>query len=442
MPILLYLSAPGSDGLFADDDPAVRAIVEQRFVAVRLNPYHRADVAMYYDPGGWPALLLLLPDGRMVAHAVDIPPDNVRLFLLRLSDHFRNRNEVLKRKIREAAGTGRTFEIDASAVYAAARADFDPVDGGFGAGAKFVEPLVMRFLLQYYRETADEAAREMVWKTLDAVLSSPLWDAGAGSVWAFSHTPDWSTPHELRDGAQQANLLQVLLEAAQDKSEYAGAARRLLAYIEGELFDGDRGVFLGRQVMAGCTFTSAVLWKDPAVYADRNALLVRALLKAAQQLGTDAPAHKAVTAATFLRDQMMTGDGEVYHCLYEGQRQASGLLADQMVVSAAFADVYAWNGDERFREAARRVLAWSETHQFDDEAAVFYQGAPREISQASDKRGMNRVDVSANSMAAELYWRNGEPKRARRLLRNVRANRPAGRRHAPYARVALQYGRE
>ncbi|SVC87295.1 uncharacterized protein METZ01_LOCUS340149, partial [marine metagenome] len=189
VPVLLYLAAPGSDGLFAAGEPAVRSLVEERFAAVQVNPYRRPDVVARYDPGGWPALLVLQADGRVAAQAVDIPPRNVRMFLLRMIAHHRDRPEVVMSKVEKAAGTAHPlagYEIGAGDVYAAAEAAFDSVYGGFGQGVKFAEPLVLRFLLQYYRESGDLRVRSMVRRSIEPFLSAPMQDEAAGGVWSYT----------------------------------------------------------------------------------------------------------------------------------------------------------------------------------------------------------------------------------------------------------------
>lgn len=457
VPVLLYLAAPGGDGLFAASDPAVRSLVEERFAPVQVNPYRRPDIVAHYDPGGWPALLVLQADGRVAAQAVDIPPRNVRLFLLRMVAHHRDRREVVMAKVdgAEAAHPSAAFEIGAAAVYASASAAFDSVYGGFGQGVKFVEPLVLRFLLQYYRETGDAWARSMVRRSIEPILSAPMRDEAADGVWSYSHTPDWRTPRFAKSAAVQAGLIELLMDLRQlhvdgderkgDRS-YAREAGRLLEYVNREFFDDDRGVFLARRVPIRCPAPGpgeVAQWTDPAVYADVNALLVITVIRAAVQLSDEAAARRATSAADFLLDKLMTSEGEVYHCLHEGRRYAPGMLVDQMLVATALRALYERDGDQRYLAGSERALAWAESRLYDRDSGLFAATPPTAIEGLSWPRQVRHRDTdlpSGNSLAADLYMMKGDRQRAGQLLARLRLSTPPGRHHASYASSLLRFG--
>jgi uncharacterized protein YyaL (SSP411 family) len=454
VPVLLYLAAPGSDGLFAAGEPAVRSLVEERFAAVQVNPYRRPDLVARYDPGGWPALLVLQTDGRVAAQAVDIPPRNVRMFLLRMVAHHRDRREVVMSKVEKAAGTAHLlagYEIGAGDVYAAAEAAFDSVYGGFGQGVKFAEPLVLRFLLQYYRESGDPRARSMVRRSIQPFLSAPMQDEAAGGVWSYTHTPDWRTPRFVKSAAVQAGLLQLFLElqllldtdGGKGGAEYARAARRLLEFVNRELFDEDRGVFLARRVPIRCGSGELTGWTDPAAYADVNGLLVVAMIRAAAQLGDEEAARRATAAADFLLDELMTADGEVYHCLHEGRRYAPGILVNQMLVATALRAQYQLDDDERYLAGSEQALAWAESRLYDRDSGLFAAAPPTAIDGLVWPLQVRHRDTSlpsGNALAADLYLMKGNRQRAGQLLERLRLPTPPGRRHASYASSLLRYG--
>ncbi len=182
-PVLLYLAAPGCEGLFSRSGVLVRSLLEERFVAIRADPFRRPDIARRYAAGGWPALAILLPDGRAFTLAVDVPPENVELFLWRILSNFEKQRPVIERKLRQDEKQqlqAATFEVDVSAVYQEVSAAFDTLHGGFGRPFKFPEVGVLGFLLEYYAASRDEAAWRMVQRSLDALLESPLHDPKGG----------------------------------------------------------------------------------------------------------------------------------------------------------------------------------------------------------------------------------------------------------------------
>ena len=74
-PLLVYFAAPGCEGLFPDPTPALRQLVEEVFVGVRVDPFARPDIARHYDAGGWPALVAaLLPLGVAACELLTASP--------------------------------------------------------------------------------------------------------------------------------------------------------------------------------------------------------------------------------------------------------------------------------------------------------------------------------------------------------------------------------
>ena len=299
-PILVYLAAPGCEGLFPAPTPALRQLVAEKFVGVQVDPFKRPDIARRYDSGGWPALVVTLPDGQVFARAVDIPPANVEPYLRRLRMAYEEKRAVLVAKVQRAAArpeVERPFAIDD--VYRACAAAFDSAHGGFGGPTKFLETSVLRFLLVYAKARDAAPARQMALASLDAVLASPLGDSGGFR--AYSYSPDWSAPASERDALDQAAMLHLLLEA--DQPRYVESARSLLGFVEGVLFDAAEGAFRGRQVMAD------TWWTDPTLYADRQAALIRAYLAAAAALGDERAAQVALQAGDALINRCIDGRG-------------------------------------------------------------------------------------------------------------------------------------
>ena len=284
--------------MFPAPTPALRQLVADKFVSVQVDPFKRPDIARRYDSGGWPALVVALPDGRVFARAVDIPPVNVESYLRRLHTAYEEKREILVAKVQRAARPKVEKPVAIDAVYRACAAAFDAAHGGFGGPTKFLETSVLRFLLVYAETRGTASARQMALASLDAVLASPLGDGG--SFRPYSYAPDWSAPAGERDALDQAAMLHLLLEA--DQPRYAESARALLGFVEGALFDADEGAFRGRQVMADPSTSSGTTpsassgttwWTDPTLYADRQAALIRAYLAAATALGDERAAQVA-----------------------------------------------------------------------------------------------------------------------------------------------------
>ena len=411
-PILVYLAAPGCEGLFPAPTPALRQLVAEKFVSVQVDPFKRPDIARHYDSGGWPALVVALPDGRVFARAVDIPPANVEPYLRRLHTAYEEKREVIVAKVQRAAARPEVetpFAIDA--VYRTCAAAFDSVHGGFGGPTKFLETSVLRFLLAYAEARDAAPARQMALASLDAVLASPLGDNGGFR--AYSHTPDWSAPASERDALDQAAMLHLLLEAAQPR--YAESAKALLGFVEDALFDAAEGVFRGRQVMAD------TWWTDPTLYADRQAALIRAYLAAATDLNDDRAAQVALQAGDALIDRCIDDRGQVQHVCDSEAEGSAGLLVDQALAALALWELGEWSGEARFTTVAEQVAHFME-QSYDRPAAL------------------DPLSHHGKALALQLYGRQGHAERVAALAGESRLSQSPSRAHSSWARAMLLYG--
>jgi len=418
-PILVYLAAPGCEGLFPAPTPALRQLVAERFVSVQVDPFKRPDIARRYDSGGWPALVIALPDGRIFARAVDVPPANVEPYLRRLRTAYEEKREVLVAKVQRATRPKVEKPVAIDAVYHACAAAFDSTHGGFGGPTKFLETSTLRFLLTYAEARGAALARQMALASLDAVLASPL--GGSGGFLAYSYAPDWSAPAGERDALDQAAMLHLLLEAGQ--SRYAESARALLGFVGGTLFDKAEGVFRGRQVMAD------TWWTDPALYADRQAALIRAYLAAAITLGDDRAAQVALQAGDALVNRCIDGRGRVQHVCDSEVEGSAGLLADQALAALALWELGQWSGEARFATAAEQVTRFME-QSYDRPAAL----------DPLSHHGKALALQFYGRLSAELKSKQGRAERVVALAAEPPLVQVSGRAHSAWARALLLYG--
>ena len=425
-PILMYLAAPGCEGLFPAPTPALRQLVADKFVSVQVDPFKRPDIARRYDSGGWPALVVALPDGRVFARAVDIPPANVEPYLRRLHTAYEEKREILVAKVQRAARPKVEKPVAIDAVYRACAAAFDAAHGGFGGPTKFLETSVLRFLLAYAEARGAEPARQMALASLDAVLASPLGDGG--SFRAYSYAPDWSAPAGERDALDQAAMLHLLLEAGQPR--YAESVRALLGFVEGTLFDAAEGVFRGRQIMADpstssgttpSTSSGTTWWTDPTLYADRQAALIRAYLAAAAALGDDHTAQVALQAGDALIDRCIDGRGQVQHVCGSEAEGSAGLLVDQALAALALWELDEWSGEARFATAAGQVAYFME----------------QSYNRLAD---LGPLPHHGKALALQLYGRQGRAEQVVALASEPRLAQAPDRAHSAWARALLLYG--
>ena len=87
-PVLLSISAVWCYWCHVMDetsysDPDVARLIEQSFIAIRVDNDHRPDLNSRYNVGGWPTTAFLTGHGGLIGGATYLPPDQ---FLSMLSE--------------------------------------------------------------------------------------------------------------------------------------------------------------------------------------------------------------------------------------------------------------------------------------------------------------------------------------------------------------------
>ena len=269
-------------------DPAIARLLNERYVAIKVDREQRPDVDALYmaglaalgGPTGWPMSMFLLPDGRPFFGATYLPPHSRgetpgfdRLLTL-VADAYRDERkqvegdaELLTAAIRRSVdrspalpGGGpvalnRTLAGSGSAALAK---QFDKVHAGFGFSEdqpnrpKFPEPANLVYLIDQDRRLRGSAAAHpgptaglsRVVATLDRMARGGIRDQLAGGYHRYSTKRDWSVPHfekMLYDNAQIAEVLFLAAERTGDP-RWRAEAEATLAFLDRSL-QGPEGGF-------------------------------------------------------------------------------------------------------------------------------------------------------------------------------------------------------
>jgi uncharacterized protein YyaL (SSP411 family) len=160
------------------DDPEIAAIVNQHFIAVKVDRDERPDIDSRYQAavqavsgqGGWPLTAFLTPDGKPFYGGTYFPPSDgygrpsFRRVLLSIANAYaEKRGDVVEQaKMVENAiaqsesFAGRSGRVSAGVIRAiqeSAFKMFDPQHGGFGQAPKFPHPSALDLLIERYART-------------------------------------------------------------------------------------------------------------------------------------------------------------------------------------------------------------------------------------------------------------------------------------------------
>ncbi len=256
------------------EDPEVAALINQNFVAVKVDRDERPDVDARYQAavsaisgqGGWPLTAFLTPDGRPYFGGTYIPREDrygrpgIGRVLLAMAQVWREkRDEALETASSVMAAiehnesfSGRGGELSLALVdkiAASIVAQFDPRNGGFGSQPKFPHPAALDLLLEVAVNRGDERAREAFTMTLEKMAHGGVYDQLAGGFHRYSVDEHWGVPHFEKMLYDNTELLRNYVHGYQSfvREDFLETAREIVAWLDTTLTDRERGGFYASQ---------------------------------------------------------------------------------------------------------------------------------------------------------------------------------------------------
>jgi uncharacterized protein YyaL (SSP411 family) len=253
------------------EDDATAAVMNERFVNVKVDREERPDVdAVYMEAvqamtgqGGWPMTVFITPDGEPFYGGTYFPkvgrpgmPSFTDL-LLAIDDAWRTRRDDLLEQAKgltEAISATTTFAGAGHAapgvelVAQATAGVLDAVDlarGGVGRAPKFPQTMALDLLLRAHARTGDPALLHAVQVSLDAMASGGIYDHLGGGFARYSVDDVWLVPHFEKMLYDQALLVRVYLHAWQATRNpvYLQVVDETIAYVLRDLCHADGGLF-------------------------------------------------------------------------------------------------------------------------------------------------------------------------------------------------------
>jgi len=256
------------------EDPEIARLINQYFVAVKVDRDERPDVDARYQSavsaisgqGGWPLTGFLTPDGRPYFGGTYFPRDDrygrpgFGRVLLTMAQVWRERrDEALETagSVMAAIEHNESFSarggvltlglVDKLAGSALAR--FDQRNGGFGDQPKFPHPATLDLLLEIAMNRDNDQAREAFLVTLEKMANGGVYDQLAGGFHRYSVDERWIVPHFEKMLYDNTELLRNYVHGFQSfvRQDFLETAREIVAWLDSTMTDRDRGGFYASQ---------------------------------------------------------------------------------------------------------------------------------------------------------------------------------------------------
>lgn len=246
-------------------DPDTAALLNERFVAVKVDRQLRPDVdALYIDyvaattgSGGWPLSVFLTPDRIPVLGGTYFPKQphggipSFTAVLEGVADAYRDDRARLRDTearslvfLREQSAPKPRGPLDRAMLDLAADQLVkmsDMMFGGFGRGPKFPQLPAIEFLCAYQALEPDPEVALAIELTLLGIVRGGIFDQVGGGVHRYAVDEEWRVPHFEKMLTDQGLLLSALAQASPHASsdavraEYAWAAARTESFLRREM---------------------------------------------------------------------------------------------------------------------------------------------------------------------------------------------------------------
>jgi uncharacterized protein len=256
------------------DDPEVAKIVNENYIAVKVDRDERPDIDSRYQAavgaltgqGGWPLTGFLTPDGKPFYGGTYFPPQDqygrpsFKRVLLSIAQAYREKHgEVLEQANQVASAisqaesfSGRSGKVSPQlidAIVESALKMFDERNGGFGNAPKFPHPAALDLLLDRYARTGSEELRKVCVSTLEHMARGGVYDQLAGGFHRYSVDERWIVPHFEKMCYDNSELLKNYVHAYQATGSefFAAVARDIVRWMDEWLSDRQHGGFYASQ---------------------------------------------------------------------------------------------------------------------------------------------------------------------------------------------------
>jgi len=247
------------------------AFLNEHFVSIKVDREERPDIDKIYmsfvqgttGSGGWPLNAFLTPALEPFYGGTYFPPESrygrpsFLEVLKKVAELWKTRRQDIQESSKDITSRLRSMaEYEAHNAYPAGERElhgagetflheYDPQHGGFGGAPKFPRPSVPLYLLRYARRFNDAHATQAVLHTCKAMASGGMADQLGGGFARYSVDEKWLVPHFEKMLYDQAQLVNLYLEAfvVSGESVHAKVARDTLHYVLRDMTHPEGGFF-------------------------------------------------------------------------------------------------------------------------------------------------------------------------------------------------------
>lgn len=411
-------------------DAEVLALLDERFLVIRVDADARPDVATRYAAWGWPATALLTPEAQSIVNLRGYQPKQSFLELLRALVDRQDHGQSLAGASAQASLRARTSTSDGPAAELTALRDqaraqiaraYDRTQLGYGGPKKYPHVAPIEAALVAASAGGPEPMLQAALRSLDRYAA--LIDQVDGGMFQYSVWDRWNAPHYEKIHVVQADALRTYSEVARlrhDASSLA-RAREIARYILGPLRASSGAFYANQDADAGHPgepghMTGARYYAldasgrravgapriDTSIYANYNGLSIAALCalyEATEDAGALAAARQAFEVIERTHRQ-----GALYRHA-ASDREGLFHLSDQVEMGEALLALYTATAEPAFRARLADLVGATGQALLDPDRSTFESHTPQ--ADAVGVLAEPLISLEDNARMARLLLRAG-----------------------------------
>ena len=401
-------------------DARVRSLIGKRYLAVSVDADSDPGLTSRYGEWGWPATIVLAPDGtELVKRRGFIPAPQMASLLKAIIDDPTPGPSVARATLAAATGPGRLGRHALEALMGSYVGLYDEEHAGWGTIHKFIDAPAMELAFEL-ADAGDAKATERARRTLDANLNlvDPVW----GGVYQYSDALDWHSPHFEKLLEFQADDLRLYSEAYARWGDpaYLTAAESIRRYLAEFLTSPDGAFYVSQDADLSVEHPGKDYYTlddrarralgvprvDTHVYARESGWAIRALSRFHDVTGDAVALRDAIRAAEWVLAHRALEGGGFRH---DEADRGGPFLDDSISMAEAFVALYRSTGERRWLTEAESALRFV-ARRLRDPAAGFIASPVPTGARGVFRDPVRAIDqnVAVARLANLLYRYTGE----------------------------------
>lgn len=366
-------------------NPEVQKLIAAHYVPISVDADSDPALTARYGDWGWPATIVLAPDGtEIVKRRGYIPaPGMIAMLKAIVADPSPGPSVQPAMNIVETRQS-QLSQTQRKMLATTFNKAYDVKYGGWGDLDKYLDADATELLLERARD-GDTQAAERARQTLNQNLKliDPVW----GGVDQYADQLDWSGPHFEKLMSYQAGDMRLYAEAwaLWKDPKYLQAANAIRGYIKLFLTAPDGAFYTNQdadlsQKIPGADYYShdnaqrrklGIPRVDKHIYANDNGWAITALCKYHDVTGDANALNAGQQAAQWILAHRALPGGGFAH----GAKQSAPALGDTLAMGQAFLDLYRSTGTRSWLTHSEAALNYIESH-FRDPQGGYFDTAP------------------------------------------------------------------